>query len=102
MKIKTTYTMCILLSALYTSTAYADDPCEVTLCLWGKMSGASSSQCSKTEKKFFNIVKKKKGSFQPGKTFDARKDFLNSECPSVYGVSQFIEKILQKYGKVRL
>lgn len=102
MKIKLSYTTCILLSALYTSSAFADEPCKVTLCLWGKMSGASSNDCSQSEKNFFNIVKKKRGSFLPNKTFNARKNFLNNECPSVYNVSKYIEKILQKYGKVKL
>lgn len=82
--------------------AYASDPCEVTLCLWGKMNGSSDSNCNSSVSKFFNIVKKgHHGVFKPGKTFDARKSFLQQECPAVYGVSSYISKILQKYGHIR-
>ncbi|EQB98976.1 KikA protein [Photorhabdus temperata subsp. temperata M1021] len=76
MKRKMNYAMCILLSLLYTSTALADEPCNVTLCLWGKMNGSSSNECNKPEKQFFNIIKKKRGSFLPNRTFDARKKFF--------------------------
>ncbi|PHM75513.1 TrbM/KikA/MpfK family conjugal transfer protein [Xenorhabdus cabanillasii] len=102
MKRKTTYAVCLLLCSLYTTTALADDPCKVTLCLWGKMNGSSSNECSKPERDFFNIVKKKRGSFLPNHTFDARKDFLKKECPNFYDVSQYVEKVLKKYGRVKL
>jgi hypothetical protein len=92
----------ILLSSLYASTVLADEPCNVTVCLWGKMNGASSTECNSQEKRFFNIVKKKRGAFLPGKTFDARKDFLNKECPASYGASEFVERVVKKYGKVKL
>ncbi|PHM25086.1 TrbM/KikA/MpfK family conjugal transfer protein [Xenorhabdus budapestensis] len=102
MKRKITYAVCLLFCSLYTTTALADDPCKVTLCLWGKMKGSLSNECSKLERDFFNIVKKKRGSFLPNRTFDARKDFLNKECPGAYNVSQYVEKVLKKYGRVKL
>lgn len=102
MKIRTVIFGACLFLPLFSQPALADDPCKVTLCLWGKMNGSSRDGCSSAEKSFFNIVKKKHGAFLPNKTFDARKDFLNSECPSAYDVSKFVEKILSKYGRVKI
>lgn len=102
MKIKFGVTSAFLVLSLFSQPALADDPCKVTLCLWGKMNGSSRDGCSSAEKSFFNIIKKKHGAFLPNKTFDARKDFLNSECPSAYDVSKFVDKVLSKYGRVKL
>lgn len=102
MKRRLIFSVSVLSCFLYASSALADDPCKVTLCLWGKMNGSSRDGCSDAEKTFFNIIKKKHGSFLPNHTFDARKDFLNNECPASYGVSQYVDKVLQKYGKVKL
>ena len=86
---------------LASANAYAGKPCNVTLCLWEKMNGQSSDECKSPEKQFFNIVKKKKGSIRWGQTFNARKDFLNEECPAKYGASEHVEKVLNKFGKVK-
>lgn len=102
MKIKFGVASAFLVLSLFSQPALADDPCKVTLCLWGKMNGSSRDGCSSAEKSFFNIIKKKHGAFLPNKTFDARKDFLNSECPSAYDVSKFVDKVLSKYGRVKL
>lgn len=102
MKVKIILATALLFCSFHSNTALADDPCKVTLCLWGKMNGAEKNGCSSAEKSFFNIIKKKHGSFLPDHTFDARKKFLNNECPATYGVSQFVNKVLQKYGKVKL
>lgn len=101
MKVKVTTGIVILLCSIVSTSAFADDPCKVTLCLWGKMSGSSRDGCSDAEKSFFNIVKKKHGSFLPSHTFDARKDFLNNECPSAYDPAKFVDKVLGKYGRVK-
>ncbi|MDI3440258.1 hypothetical protein QLG07_12380 [Erwinia sp. V90_4] len=90
-----------ILLTLYLPRASAADPCKVTLCLWGKMNGSLRTGCTEAEQSFFNIVKKKHGSFLPGPTFDARKDALNNECPAPYGASQFVGKVLGKYGSQR-
>lgn len=100
MKVKAVAGITVLLFALFSNSAFADDPCKVTLCLWGKMNGSSRDGCSSAEKSFFNIVKKKHGSFRPDRTFDARKQFLNNECPSVYDPNNFVGKVLGKYGRV--
>ncbi|ASG19361.1 conjugal transfer protein [Salmonella enterica] len=79
--------------------SFAADPCEVVLCMYGKATGNSGGgECKSAEKAFFNIVKKKKGSIRWGKTFDARKSFLN-QCSSADPAA--ISKIMSKFGKVR-
>lgn len=37
------------------------DPCTVVLCMYGKATGNSSSECSGAERKFFSIIKKNMG-----------------------------------------
>lgn len=93
--------MTVLICSLSPTTAFASDPCKVTLCLWGKMNGSTRDGCSSAEKSFFNIFQKKHGSFSPGRTFDARKEFLSQECPSKYDPNDFAGKVLGKYGRVR-
>lgn len=102
MKLKIFFGITLLIGCMHTAPALAGDPCKVTFCMWGKLNGASSKDCNSAEKEFFNIIKKKKGSFRPDKTFDARKSFLNQECPAVYGAGQQINMIMNKFGKVRL
>lgn len=76
------------------------DPCEVVLCMYGKVTGnGGSSECSTPEKDFFNIIKKNKHGFLANHTSDARKDFLN-QCSTA--PAEYISKIISKYGKVRL
>ncbi|EBM9948425.1 hypothetical protein SNO15_004458 [Salmonella enterica] len=74
------------------------DPCTVFLCMAGKLKGENPSECHGPQKTFFNIVKKKKGHFNPSRTLNARKAFLGN-CPSAPG--DIVEKILSKYGKKR-
>lgn len=93
-----------LLCLAASTTVYAEDnvnpndPCAVFLCMAGKVQGENPSECSGANKKFFSIIKKKKGSIRWGKTFDARKSFLMS-CPQAD--RGFINKIMSKYGRVR-
>ncbi|HEI2855096.1 TPA: conjugal transfer protein [Escherichia coli] len=82
-----------------TVPAYAADPCESVLCLYGKAVGSSGGgECNSAEKAFFNILKKKKSSIRWNKTFDARKDFLN-QCSSADPAA--ISKIMSKFGRVK-
>jgi hypothetical protein len=90
-----------ILSITNMGKAEASDPCSMTLCMWGKVSGASGDNCNKEIRDFFSIKKTSKGSFLPDHTLDARKKQLNKECPAAYGASQFIGKILDKFGRVR-
>lgn len=101
MKVNICIAMLVVAVSLSSFPTYADEPCKVTLCLWGKMKGQFDSKCDAPERKFFKIVRKKKGSFLPGHTFDAREDFIKKECPEPYGANEFIDKIMKKYGKVR-
>jgi methionyl-tRNA formyltransferase len=75
----------------------AEEPnpvCEVVLCLFGKMSGASQSECKSAEKKYFSIIKKKKGKIRWSDTAKERLNFLNG-CPSPEN-----DKINDKFGKI--
>jgi len=86
----------------YTPAASAaDEPCKITFCLWGKMTGSVRTGCSDAEKSFFNIVKKKHGSFLPQHTLDARKALLSDECPRSYDPLNYMGKVLSKFGKMK-
>lgn len=101
MKLKLVVGAVVTLLVLQSSPVFAYEPCEVTFCLWGKLNGSSSQKCNNPINDFFNIIRKKKGSFLPNHTFDARKEFLNNECPSAYGVQEQMDKVMSKYGKVK-
>ena len=56
-------------------------------------------ECSNAQKAFFKInAFKKHHRFNPGKTFDMRKEFLG-ECKAAD--PEAISKILSKFGRVR-
>ncbi|BEM75885.1 TrbM/KikA/MpfK family conjugal transfer protein [Salmonella enterica] len=77
----------------------ANDPCAVFLCMAGKVYGQSPGECSGAVKKFFSInAFKKKHRFNPGKTFDMRKEFLG-QCASADPAH--VSKILSKFGRIR-
>ncbi|EGD4232521.1 IncN plasmid KikA protein [Salmonella enterica subsp. enterica serovar Meleagridis] len=92
-------------SLLYLPVSHAADPCKVIMCMSGKLTGNSGgSECNSAEAAFFNIVKKNKHGFLPNHTRDARKEFLN-QCPDNGAGgrnTEIIDKIISKYGKVRL
>ncbi|MDQ1228437.1 hypothetical protein QE443_004698 [Pantoea ananatis] len=49
--------LCLLVSAV--SPTYAADPCEMVMCMWGKVTGNSGGDdCKGPEKAFFDKVKK--------------------------------------------
>jgi hypothetical protein len=79
----------------------ADEPCNITLCLWGKVSGSGNEGCQGQIKKFFNKQVKKKGNFLPDHTADARKALLQSECPSDMAPAQYINDIISRFGRIR-
>ncbi|ECJ8168009.1 conjugal transfer protein [Salmonella enterica] len=98
---KRIYKCLIFLFAIsgFTAPVYAADPCKSVLCLYGKAVGqGGGGECRGAEKDFFNILKKKKGSIRWGKTFDARKAFLN-QCSSADPAA--VSKIMSKFGRVR-
>ncbi|MBG6246661.1 killer protein (plasmid) [Candidatus Symbiopectobacterium sp. 'North America'] len=81
--------------------AKADEPCNMTFCMWGKLNGSDSSECQGQIRKFFNIVGTKKGKFNPGRTADARKSALMNECPANMVPVQYINDIVNKYGRLK-
>ncbi|EED9870918.1 killer protein, partial [Salmonella enterica subsp. enterica] len=52
-------------------------------------------------KKFFKKQVKKKGSFSPSRTADARKGMLQDECPSSMAPAYFIDEIIKKFGRIK-
>lgn len=90
----------VCLAAGFTTPVFAADPCEVVLCMYGKVTGNSGgSECRNAEKAFFSINSfKKHHRFNPSKTADMRKDFLG-ECKAAD--PEAISKIVSKFGRVR-
>lgn len=91
----------LCLSAGTSLPVLADEPCNMVLCMWGKVSGSGSEGCNDQIKKFFKKQVTKKGAFRPDKTADARKDMLMQECPSAMAPAQFINDIISKFGRVK-
>ncbi|EAA9297323.1 conjugal transfer protein [Salmonella enterica subsp. enterica] len=90
--------LCLVAGTLIYSFAAA--PCEVVLCMYGKATGNSGgNECRSAERAFFKInAFKKHHRFNPGKTFNMRKEFLG-ECKVADPES--ISKILSKFGRVK-
>ncbi|WP_210532033.1 hypothetical protein [Pantoea ananatis] len=87
--------LCLLVTAV--SPTYAADPCEMVMCMWGKVTGNSGGDdCKGPEKAFFDKVKKKKGKFSPSETADARKEMLMG-CKGADPSS--IAEIISKFGR---
>lgn len=76
----------------------SNDPCTVFLCMAGKVKGENPAECSKPTKKFFNIISKKHGKFNIGRTSNARSGFLG-QCPSAD--PSMISKIISRFGTLR-
>lgn len=85
---------------LSTGTAQADDDaCGMVMCLGGRiLGGDGGSECSSYEKKYFSIIKTKKGKFSPSRTAKERDKELK-KCAG--GDSGIISKIGDKFGGVR-
>lgn len=91
----------LCLAASISVPAFADEPCNMTLCMWGKVQGQNSSECQGQIKKFFKKQVKKKGSFLPGRTADARKNMLLGECPASMAPAKYINEVISKFGRLR-
>jgi hypothetical protein len=78
--------------------AFAKDPCKTVLCMYGRFTGSSGgSECNTPEQDYFDILVKKHGKVNWGKTSTLREEFLNS-CPGAdNGINK---KINDKFGKV--
>lgn len=101
MKINLIAAVVLCMSASMHVPAVADEPCNMTLCMWGKVNGSDSEGCQDQIKKFFKKQVSKKGAFQPSKTADARKNMLIKECPSAKVPVEFINGIINKFGKLK-
>ncbi|OVZ83559.1 conjugal transfer protein [Yersinia kristensenii] len=89
----------LLFVGLSSLPAIAADPCEVVICMYGKVTGNSPSECNSAEGQFFSInAFKKKGRFDPTKTADMRKSLLGS-CPMADPSK--ISEIISKFGRIR-
>lgn len=79
--------------------AHAANPCEVVVCMYGKLTETDGGgSCNSPEKAFFDINVFKRGIFQPTKTANLRKSFLG-ECPTAD--PKDIAEIISKFGRVR-
>lgn len=90
-------TVAVLAASLFSfsNTASAADACEIVLCMFGKLSGNSQSECREAEKEYFSIVTKKKGKFSPSRTARDRMKQLD-KCPSPEN-----DAINDKFGRLR-
>lgn len=78
------------------SLASAKDACKTELCMFGMVAtGSNPSKCSGAIKDFFSIVKTKNGHPNASRTFNARKQFIDS-CPS--GNNGQKKGIMDKFG----
>lgn len=89
----------LCLAASLSAPSFAADPCEVVLCLYGKATGNSGgNECSQAERAFFSInAFKKHHRFNPGKTFEMRRDFL-AQCAGADPTA--VSQILSRFGRM--
>jgi hypothetical protein len=74
---------CLPIMLIAACPAYASNPCQTLLCMAGEVLGQSGGgACDNPIADYFNIIGTKRGKFNPGRTFTARLNFLNS-CPGV-------------------
>lgn len=88
----------LCLAASLSAPAHATDPCEMVMCMWGRMTGSSGGDdCKGPEKAFFDKVIKKKGKFKPSDTADARRALL-LQCKAADPAA--ISQIISKFGRI--
>ena len=87
----------VALSACFVTPAFASDPCESLMCMFGMMNGQNSDQCQQAEADYFSIVQWNKGNVDYDATSSARQQFLQS-CPSDSGGNS--SQVNSVYGKV--
>ncbi|EAU4728221.1 hypothetical protein N7X13_004351 [Salmonella enterica] len=101
---KVIITAVVVLASSYSLTSYAKDPCETLACMAAKSGGEfgsiGDSDCSGAIADFFNIVKKGKHGFQPGKTSDARKKFI-MECPGAEQNTHAVDRVISMFGRIK-
>ncbi|MBW3779591.1 conjugal transfer protein [Aeromonas veronii] len=79
--------------------ARAADPCEVVICMMGKVTGQSGGDaCKDAIRSFFDIREfGRKGRFSPAQTANARKGMLG-QCKAAR--PREINQIISKFGRV--
>ena len=91
--------VCLPVMLIAACPAYASNPCQTLLCMAGEVSSQSGGgACSGAIANYFNIIGTKHGKFNPGRTFTARLNFLNS-CPGELG--DWPTRINAVYGYAR-
>lgn len=99
MKLRYIVAAFMCLATGFSSPAFASDPCEIVICMYGKATGAAQSECSSAFKQFFSLNSfKKKGRFNPAKTADMRQAMLG-ECRAADPAA--IAKIISQFGRIR-
>ncbi|WP_240152681.1 killer protein [Erwinia amylovora] len=83
-------------------SVHADEPCNMTLCMWGMVNGSDKDGCKSEIKNFFKKQVTSKGAFLPNPTADARKSMLENECPAAMAPASFISEIISKFGRLKL
>ena len=74
------------------------DPCTVVMCMAEKLYDSTSKDCEPVVSYFSSIRKFGHHGFDPGKTFNKRRDKLN-ECPGADPAN--VSGILGKFGRMR-
>lgn len=99
MKKNFTWIVLLCLTFMSPSPVFAVDVCEVVICMYGKVTGNSPSECNSAERQFFSInAFKKKGRFDPTKTADMRRALL-VRCSGAD--PKDIAEIISSFGKIR-
>ncbi|MBS0847033.1 conjugal transfer protein [Citrobacter sp. JGM124] len=100
MKENTIAVALLCLTACTSTPTFAADPCQIVLCMYGKVTGNSGgSECRSAEKAFFSLnAFKKKGRFDPSKTSNMRKVLLG-QCKTADPAA--IAKIIGEFGRIR-
>ncbi|TWI46170.1 TrbM protein [Pseudomonas duriflava] len=90
----------VLIGCVLTASvpAYAKDPCETVLCMWGKLQGENPSECSSAVGDYFDIIKKKHGDIRWSSTANARQQFLDSCSQADPDKTKMIN---DKFGRMR-
>lgn len=90
----------LCLSFTISAPVFAADPCDVVVCMYGKVTGGDGGDdCPAAERAFFSINEsKKKGRFDATKTASSRKKLLTG-CPNADPAE--ITKIISKFGKIK-
>lgn len=90
-------TLLVGFTCLGATPAFAMDPCKTVLCMYGRFTGNSGGGvCSPAEQDYFDIIAKKHGKINWGKTSTLRGEFLNSCQGADSGINK---KINDKFGK---